>query len=402
MPALSAFWGAALKNKAENIGKPVSELLPLVDELWRSKVEGIAGLPVASELLQKLNFPGRIALLAVGESQRGWPSSNILNDMVEAAVFQALQKQRITETNIQADVLKQAITGILTEGKSPRDWFEAWGVRGEIAEAISEVAKRSGRPDLVSGGTLTDLIAWRTARIPVLKSRGITEAQLETAFTLLTNKENPLSGVFAGDLGQNLPLVLEEAAKELGLPITEEEALTAVELLVTGEFFRDAASSIEVTLRTVPQLLLSVPQDVVSLPWRIFGLANAIVTGLIQLPGEVPNFIVDLAKSGAPKSPALLTQTLQWLYSNGTFRSAGNLVWELTAPDNESLRLALIVFARAHGVPVTPELLDGARELFRTDAPDLGPAIQEGVKFLKERYGERVPEVFKPFLTNMN
>jgi hypothetical protein len=169
MPALSAFWGTALKNKAGNIGRPVSELIPLVDELWKSKVQGVVGLPVAGEFLQNLNFPGRIALLAVGKSKRGWPSRNTLNDLVEAAVLQALQKQRITEANIQADILKQAITGILTEGKSPQDRFGEWGVRGEIAEAISEVAKRNGLPDLVSGGTLADLIAWRCARIPALK-----------------------------------------------------------------------------------------------------------------------------------------------------------------------------------------------------------------------------------------
>jgi hypothetical protein len=400
MPALNAFWGTALKNKAGNIGKPVSELLPLLDELWKSNVQGVAGLPGASELLQKFNFPGRIALLTIGQSPRAWPTSNTLNDLIEAAVVQALQKQRIMETNIQSDILTRAITGIFAEGRSPRDWFEEWGVRGELAETIGEVAKRHGFPDLVSGGTFTDLIVWRTARLPALKSRGIPEAQLATAFTLLTNHGNPLTGLFAGDLGQNLPLVLEEAAKELALPLTEEEARTAVELLLTGEFFRDAAASIQATLQAVPQLLLSAPQDVVSLPWRIFGLANAIVTGLIKLPGEAPHFVLDLVKSGAPKSPALLTQTLQWLYSNGTFRSASDLVWELTAPDNESLRLALIVFARAHGVPVTPELLDGARMLFRTDTPELGPVIQEGVNFLKERFGDRVLESFKPFLMN--
>lgn len=400
MKEFGGFWGAALKNRAGNVGTPVSALLPHVDELWVTGVQGTTGLPVDATLLQRINFPGRLALVAIGKNTHEWPSRDTLNDLVKAAVWQARQKQRITETNIGPDILEQAVAGILKEGRAPRDWFLDHEIRGELAEAISEVAKRNGRPEVVSGGTLTDLIAWRAARLPELKARGITEAQLETALTLLSNKGNPLTGVFAGELGRNLPLVLEEAAKELALPVTGEEAMTAVELLLTGEFFHDAASSIEVTLRTVPQLFLSVPQDVVSLPWRIFGLVKAISDGLIQLPFELPNFVVDLVTSGAPKSPELLTQTLQWLYSNGTFRNAGDLVWELTAPDNESLRLALVIYARAHGVPVTPELLEAARGLFKTEAPDLGPAITEGVKFLTEHYGNRVPEVLKPFLMN--
>jgi hypothetical protein len=398
MQAFSGFWGGALKNKAGNIGKSVGELVPLVDELWRNGVQGIEGLSVAGDLLQKINFPGRLALLAVGKRKKGQLTNDTVSALIEPIALQAYQKSRIKQAGITRDALKGLAEAILNKGETAREYD--WEIRGEVAEAISEVAKRHGLSDVVSGGTLTDLIAWRAARIPALKERGITEVHIENALTLLANKENPLTGAVAGNLGQNLPLALEEVAKEIGVPITGEDALTAVELLLTGEFFRDAASSIEVTLRRVPQVLISVPSDAVRLPWRIFGLAKAIVDGLIQIPGEAPQFIKDLVTDGSPKSPALLTETLQWLYSNGSFRNAADLVWELTAPDNESLRFALLFFASMHGVRVTPELLDGAREIFRTDTPSLGPAIKEGMTFLTDRYGKRVPEILKPFLTN--
>jgi len=47
---------------------------------------------------------------------------------------------------------------------------------------------------------------------------------------------------------------------------------------------------------------------------------------------------------------------------------------------------------------MTPQLLDAARGLFNEQVPDLGSSITDGVKFLTQRYGYRVPEVLKHFL----
>lgn len=148
-----------MKNKAGNIGRPVGELLPLVDELWRKGVQEITGLPVANELLQNINFPGRMVLLAIGTSPGGWLSNDTVAALVEAITRQVYEKSGIKEAGISADKLKEIVEGILNAGKTPRDWFLGWEIRGELAKRISEEAKQNGLPDLVSGGTLTDLLA---------------------------------------------------------------------------------------------------------------------------------------------------------------------------------------------------------------------------------------------------
>jgi hypothetical protein len=115
-----------------------------------------------------------------------------------------------------------------------------------------------------------------------------------------------------------------------------------------------------VVLRTVPKLLLEAPQDVITLPGRVFGLVKALSEGMLDVPTDLQALLTAIVTSETPKSPVLLQKALDALYDFGTFRSAADLVWELTAPDNQSLRLALLLFARANGVPER-----GAIEFYR-------------------------------------
>lgn len=397
MKGFTGFWEVAIQKKDGPVTS-IAQLVPQVDELWKKGVKGLAGLSVPTEVLEKIHFPGQLALLALGKRDSTPFSTVSLEGFVEAVVRQAHQRPRMTETNVTRDILTKAVEGIVQHGTSPQHWFLDRGVRGELAETISEVATRTGFPALVNGELLGDLVIAKGVRLPEFQAAGITDRHIQAALTLLGGKGNPLSGLSAGNLGDNLPLVVEHVAKELAFPVTREEAITAGELLVTGEFFHDATSSLQVTLRTVPKLLLEAPRDVITLPGRVFGLVKALSEGMLAGPTDLQAILKAIVTSETPKSPALLQKALDALYDFGTFRNAANLVWELTAPDNQSLRLALLLFARANGVPVTPEHLEAARALFKTDSPDLGPTIVSGVKFLEERYGGQIGGVLKHLL----
>ncbi|MBI3799299.1 MAG: hypothetical protein HY268_20330 [Deltaproteobacteria bacterium] len=390
MNGFDRFWRLALERKSRGEGQSADKLLPQVDALWPGSVT----IPGLSEDLRHFNFPGKLALLATGKLENPQPR---LDDFIKRAAQLAMGKQGIIETNIQLEAVTGALEGILRQGGLSEMFFAAPEVRKELAEAVNEVAKGGGFSEQLSGELLLDLLAWKAA--PALgKGRSADEVEpVKAAFKEVFAGSGPVEGMFAGEAGTTLlGKGLAAAVKELGLSVDEEEALTAVRLLSTGEFLNDAANSIATTLKTVPEVILNVPGDVISLPWRLFGLAKGIVDGLIQLPGELPEDLRKLAALQAPNSPALLTNTLDWLYTNGTFRSAAHLVWELTAPDNESLRLALILFARSRGVPVTEKELDAVRKLFDTDNPTLQPVLEAGITFLKERYAGRLEAVLQP------
>jgi len=56
--------------------------------------------------------------------------------------------------------------------------------------------------------------------------------------------------------------------------------------------------------------------------------------------------------------------------------------------DNETARLAILIYARVHGIPLTPEGLDALHDgpLASRD-PDLGPVLAAGVRVLTTRRG---------------
>ena len=97
----------------------------------------------------------------------------------------------------------------------------------------------------------------------------------------------------------------------------------------------------------------------------------------------------DLRDGQLDHAPALMTHTLRWLYGAASVKSVADMMATLLAPENESFRLALVLYARANGIPLEPEHLDALRtSVFDTEAPDLGPLLVVGVTELRERYGD--------------
>jgi hypothetical protein len=168
-----------------------------------------------------------------------------------------------------------------------------------------------------------------------------------------------------------------------GLPVTPAEAARVVELLRSGEFWSDAAGATGAVLRLTRELPRALLRDVPRTPERLGELREALVRDGAEGPGHMGRIAEDLLDGRLDRPPSPFTNTLRWLYDAAAPSAVAETVRRIIAPDNETARLAVLLYARAHGIPLTPEGLDALRDgpLDSRD-PDLGPALVAGVRAL--------------------
>ena len=92
--------------------------------------------------------------------------------------------------------------------------------------------------------------------------------------------------------------------------------------------------------------------------------------------------------SNAGHTPTLFRNTLKQAYSISVAKDAADTLSALIATDNETTRLAIIVYARANGIRISEDDLDTLRgSLLNTDNPDLAPLVHKGLESMQEQYG---------------
>ena len=173
-----------------------------------------------------------------------------------------------------------------------------------------------------------------------------------------------------------------------GLPVTPEEAAQVLELLRSGEFFSDAAGTTSAVLQLTQQLPRALVRDIPRTPSRLDELGEALVRDGADAFGHVSEIAADLLDGQLDRPPSPLTNTLRWLYGNAAATAVAETVRRIIGRDNETARLAILIYARAHGIPLTPEGLDALHDgpLDSRD-PDLGPALAAGVQALTSQRG---------------
>jgi hypothetical protein len=86
--------------------------------------------------------------------------------------------------------------------------------------------------------------------------------------------------------------------------------------------------------------------------------------------------------------PAVLTHTLRVLYATASIAAISEMIRTLLAKDNETFRLAIVLYARSAGIPIEEADLDVLREsAFNTDDPNLGPTLDRAIERLEENLG---------------
>ncbi|MGQ0696421.1 MAG: hypothetical protein ACT4OL_12740 [Nitrospiraceae bacterium] len=171
------------------------------------------------------------------------------------------------------------------------------------------------------------------------------------------------------------------------LSTKDENVKQAVRLLLTGQFFGDMADAFATISHTVPGLPLDIAQDFRSLPHLPRRLVLAIKRDLGDAPSTIESVITDLREHGMINSqPKILGNTIGVLYRQATAKQVAKTIHSLLG--NESVRLAIIVFARSKGLNISQEDLDQLRKAIDPDGPNLGELLAPGYRQLREQVGK--------------
>ncbi len=162
------------------------------------------------------------------------------------------------------------------------------------------------------------------------------------------------------------------------LPVTPAEARQLFALLDAPDRvvveLSDAASQLAAPLAGLPDAFL---HDLLDTPARHLTLLQALATDTVSLGRWL----------GGRRTP-LFRDTIRALHRARTLTTAAALVDRLTAPENRTIRLAVVLTARANGVPLDTADLDLLRHaVLRPDSADLAPVVARAVTRLIQLYG---------------
>jgi hypothetical protein len=184
-----------------------------------------------------------------------------------------------------------------------------------------------------------------------------------------------------------LGVAFKALAAQTGVDLSEDERRRLLEIVETGQFFGDAASATAVMAHAVPRMPLALVRDVRGTPTRIVRLGVSLGRDLVGAPLLVPRVIADLLDDGDfDRQPAILTETMRTLYGFGTIATTAETLRALLA--NDSVRFAILIYARLNGVPLESGDLDAVRESLDPAHPDLGPLVARGAARLVDQYGK--------------
>lgn len=385
-------------------------------DVLRSRAATRLDLPLA-DVVRRLNTPGFLALLANGATHNrpSWEG------LMEKIVLRARQEEAVMTPGISEQSIESLLRALFIDRQRPK----TLGIRGDIVNAIvnaavREVASRQGLPVspellatmLTSLGTgnffdfpgpfavLTRLqdprelvgkdLLEQLATTIAPQVTGGDASKIGTLLTAILAEPRQPGRVTEEDrtlFMQILPMVANRAAGQLGIPIEIEDARAALNLLLSGEFFRDAVDFSTVVLRTVPRLPLVAVGGIPRLPATLFGLLRGIVSDTLRFPDDMRTFIDGMVSGANDPDVPFLRNTLVRLYDVGTVREVAGLLRALIAPENETARLALVLYAQANGIPITQQHLDVLRDsILNAEDPQLAPILEAGIGFLRERY----------------
>jgi hypothetical protein len=161
------------------------------------------------------------------------------------------------------------------------------------------------------------------------------------------------------------------------LAITPQQAREVAGLLRSpGTIAVDLTEATDALIETLPSLPAAIVHDVVTAPLRDWHLLRGVVTDTMEVVRR---------PAGEPRG--LFRRTIQALHRSQLFTAGASVVRRITQPTNRTARLAIVLTARAHGLPMRAEHLDMLDRAINRDEPDLGPLLVAVVDILVQSYG---------------
>jgi len=189
------------------------------------------------------------------------------------------------------------------------------------------------------------------------------------------------------------PATIERALDEIGrlrgVPIRVSEVREVIQLLTTGEVIVDVATGLRAVLLLVPRLPLALTRDALTLPDLPREVAEAIRADLQDdAPRTLRDVIVDLHDGKLDGRRRILTNTLHVLLGRATPGVLVETIRALIGPENQTLRLAVLVYARTQGIDLDEKDLDALFRALDPDNPDLGALLDRGLERVTAAYGD--------------
>ena len=146
----------------------------------------------------------------------------------------------------------------------------------------------------------------------------------------------------------------------------------------------DATATI---LHVVPNLPVSLIQDFKTVPRLPLRLTIAIKRDLVDSPQLISSLTKDILQDGRINTqPPILNNTIRVIYAQATIFQIAKTLNALLG--NDTLRLAIIIYARSQGVNISQKDLDLVREALDPNDPDLGSLLAPAYSRLARDFGK--------------
>jgi hypothetical protein len=157
--------------------------------------------------------------------------------------------------------------------------------------------------------------------------------------------------------------------------------------LTTGEIVVDVATGLRAVLVLVPRLPVAVARDALTLPELPHDVVQAIRADLKDdAPRTLRDVIVDLHDGKLDDRRRILTNTLRVLLAEATPGALLETIRALIGPENQTVRLAVIVYARTQGIDLDEKDLDALHQALDPANPDLGVLLDRGLERVVDTY----------------
>lgn len=227
----------------------------------------------------------------------------------------------------------------------------------------------------------------------------LTRPEASDIFDLIPNLNFPgfitLCAIGTGEESHKSPdggFKLQEAAIKAALdripsPVKPAEAKQIITLLLSGQFRGDLVDATAIILHVIPDVPITLIQDFKTLPRLPVRLIIAMGRDVGDSPQLIRSLTTDLLQDGRINSqPPILTNTVRVIYAQATVSQIAKTLHALLG--NDTIRLAIIIYARSQGVNISQDELDIVREALDPNDPDLGLLLAPAYSRLAKNFGK--------------
>jgi hypothetical protein len=178
--------------------------------------------------------------------------------------------------------------------------------------------------------------------------------------------------------------LIETALSRLNSPVTLEEAKEILDLLRTGVVASDVVTALQVMVTKARRLPPDLFVDLLRLPDLPAEIVNAVSADLAGTASQQPRDVLTRLRDGIDRP--ILPKTLGVVLNRAAPKDIAETLRALIGPENRTVRLAILIYARAQGVDIDEEDLDALYQAIDPANPDLAPLLNRGLERLADQY----------------